>query len=95
MKKKISWLAGLLPGLLLSMAVCSSVNCQNAPDPEYELIAPLPSSLLSNEGIVIENARDWGQIRREELLELFRSNVYGRVPETEYKRIFKKVYKNQ
>lgn len=95
MKKKISWLAGLLPGLLLIMAVCSSVNCQNAPDSEYELIAPLPSSLLPNEGILIENARDWEQLRREELLELFRSHVYGRVPETEFSLEFKKVFQNQ
>jgi hypothetical protein len=48
----------------------------------------LPDMFISESGIKITSADAWNKIRRPEVLELFRKNVYGRVPETEYKKKF-------
>jgi len=55
-----------------------------AQEPAYQdlLVAPLPELLNSEAGISIESAEQWEDIRRSELLELFREHVYGRVPES-------------
>lgn len=49
--------------------------------PDYTL----PDSLVSESGQAIASARDWKAIRRPELLQKFRENVYGIRPSTEYK----------
>lgn len=49
----------------------------------------LPDLLLPAEGKRIVNAEAWNLTRRQEILELFRENVYGRVPETPYNMIFR------
>ena len=54
-------------------ATCYSVRCQEAPIGE-------PDPLRSSAGAVIEDAEQWRTIRRPEVLELFRSHVYGRAP---------------
>ncbi len=46
----------------------------------------LPELLTSNNGKKIIDQNDWIKIRRPELLELFTSQVFGRVPETPYKK---------
>lgn len=71
MKKNKSVHLKLLLVLVLVMAVFSSLQCQDLPDP-----------LLSNDNMVIESSGDWEKFRREEVLELFRTHVYGRVPES-------------
>ncbi len=38
---------------------------------------------------MITNSDGWEKTRRNEILELFRSNVYGRVPSTPYTKSFK------
>lgn len=45
----------------------------------------LPDPLLSNDGKVIKTKKDWQNTRRAEVLELFRTHVYGRVPDTPYR----------
>jgi len=50
-------------------------------DPDL-LVAPLPELLKSEEGLLIETSQQWEEIRRAEILELFREHVYGRVPES-------------
>jgi pimeloyl-ACP methyl ester carboxylesterase len=50
----------------------------------------LPDPLISNDGKKITSAKEW-KTRRAEILELFRVNVYGRVPNTPYKKVFKVV----
>lgn len=95
MSKKIFWLAGLLPGLLLTIAVNTSVYAQETLDSEYHLIAPLPNSLLSNDGVPVENSREWEEERRDEVLELFRTHVYGRVPQAEVSIEFELLWKNK
>jgi len=44
----------------------------------------LPDVLTASNGKTIEKRKDWEKMRRPELLELFTTQVYGRVPETPY-----------
>jgi hypothetical protein len=52
--------------------------------PEYTL----PDIFTSNDGIKITSADLWNKLRRSEIIELFRKNGYGRVPETPYEKSF-------
>jgi Glucuronyl esterase, fungi/Heparinase II/III-like protein len=45
-------------------------------------VAPLPDLLKSEDGLLIESSEQWEEIRRSEILELFREHVYGKVPES-------------
>ncbi|MFO7668669.1 MAG: heparinase II/III family protein [Bacteroidales bacterium] len=83
MGKKISQPSGLLTGLVLAFAVFSMAYGQVISDSVYQLIAPLPNLLLTNGNIAVESVEGWENIRREEVLELFESNVYGRGPQSE------------
>jgi len=49
----------------------------------------LPDVLISENGRKIESQEQWTKIRRPEILELFRKNVYGRVPNTPYSKSYK------
>jgi hypothetical protein len=51
----------------------------------------LPDLLTSKDSVKITSADQWNTIRRPEILELFRKNVYGRVPETQFEEKFKVV----
>jgi pimeloyl-ACP methyl ester carboxylesterase len=51
----------------------------------------LPELLVSSSGKKISSAGKWTKVRRPEMLELFRENVYGRVPSTPYSKSFKVV----
>jgi hypothetical protein len=48
----------------------------------------LPDIFTSNDGINITSADLWNKLRRPEIIELFRKNVFGRVPETPYEMSF-------
>ncbi len=80
--------------LWLAFAFFTTASSQSPSDTDYQLIAPLPKTLLSNEGIVIESSADWEQFRREEVLEMFRSQVYGRIPQSEVSVTFDLKYQN-
>jgi hypothetical protein len=62
----------------------SEINYIEDRVPEYKL----PEILVSHEGKKVDNFKKWERSRREEILELFRTNVYGRVPSTPYNRSF-------
>ena len=49
----------------------------------------MPQLLTASDGIVVTNFVGWEKTRRNEILELFRRNVYGRVPSTPYTKSFK------
>jgi pimeloyl-ACP methyl ester carboxylesterase len=49
----------------------------------------LPEVLMAPGGKKVKDTEMWEKSRREEILELFRTNVYGRVPSTEYTKSFK------
>ncbi len=55
----------------------------------------LPALLRTSNGRTVENTGMWEKIRRNEVLELFRENVYGRVPATPYKKSFAIVRENK
>lgn len=55
--------------------------------PEYTL----PELLTTLDGQTVKNAKMWNQTRRSEILELYRTHVFGRVPETPYEQSFKVV----
>jgi hypothetical protein len=73
----------LLLILLLTSAATPLVICQASNDSIFKLIAPLPDALLNEDGTAVESAEDWESKRRNEVLELFRSDVYGRAPLSE------------
>jgi pimeloyl-ACP methyl ester carboxylesterase len=49
----------------------------------------LPDVLITTDGTKVTNAGLWNKVRRPEILELFRTNVFGRIPETPYQKSFK------
>ncbi len=54
----------------------------------------LPGLLVTLGGRKVDNADAWTGTRRPEILELFRENVYGRVPETPYEKSIRVVNEN-
>ena len=54
----------------------------------------VPDLLTAADGRKIATADDWQKIRREEVLELFRKYVYGRVPATPYQKSFQVVHED-
>lgn len=60
----------------------------------YEEKVPLyslPDPLTTSDGRNVANGDLWKELRRPEILELFRKNVFGRVPETPYDKSYKVV----
>jgi pimeloyl-ACP methyl ester carboxylesterase len=55
--------------------------------PSYKL----PELLTTLQGKKVKNVKMWEKKRRNEILELFRENVYGRIPSTPYSESFKLV----
>jgi pimeloyl-ACP methyl ester carboxylesterase len=51
----------------------------------------LPDLLTTTDGTIVTTPFVWTKVRRAEILELFRKNVFGRVPETPYQKSFKVV----
>jgi hypothetical protein len=49
----------------------------------------LPELLKTNSGKLISTKKDWVKTRRPEILEIFRANVFGKVPITPYEMKFK------
>jgi hypothetical protein len=58
------------------------INYDESKVPAYTL----PSLLTTSNGVKILNKKEWITKRRPELIELFTSQVYGRVPSTSYKK---------
>lgn len=62
-------------------------NYEESKVPSYKL----PDPLLSIDGTKIAMADDWRRSRREELMSLFRNEVYGKRPHAEYSLNFEQV----
>ena len=62
-------------------------NYQESKVPEYRL----PDPLMSTSGQAIVTSDDWHQFRREELMSLFRNEVYGERPKIDYSLSFEQV----
>ncbi len=78
--------------LALQFAFFSNVFTQNRPDCSEHTTSPLPGLLLSPEHGPVRGASDWESRRREEILELFREHVYGRVPDAGFRVDFRQQY---
>ncbi len=48
----------------------------------------LPDVLTTLNGQIVKTAKMWSELRRNEILELFRENVFGRIPTTPYNKSF-------
>ena len=60
---------------------------EDPPMPAYVL----PNPLQAADGTEVKTEEQWANGRRGEILELFRTNVYGRVPATPYEKSFEVV----
>jgi len=83
--------------ILLAFSICLMPQVsgqETSPGPD-SLVAPLPEILQSEEGFSIESTAQWEQIRRPEILELFRDQVYGRVPDTEMQIHYRVVFEDR
>lgn len=73
-------IAGLFPLLTLALGAAQSFqpNYDEAKVPEYTL----PDPLVMTDATPVRDAQAWEKHRRPEVLELFRTHVYGRSPES-------------
>ena len=62
----------------------SEFNYYESKVPEYVL----PDVLADSEGEEIVRPKEWTKTRRGEVLGMFRENVFGRIPETNYSKTF-------
>jgi hypothetical protein len=83
------------PASLLAFALAAPLLLAAQPpkyfraDPPDSPALKLPDPLLNNAGKKITTAEEWKTSRRAEVLELFRQQVYGRVPATPFQTSFK------
>jgi len=79
--------AQTVDGWQASRETVEKLSKSNAGFNYYEEKVPaytLPSLLTEKNGNPVTTKEEWMKIRRPELMELFRSNIYGRVPSTPY-----------
>lgn len=69
-------LSVLLITLLPFAAMAQKINQDEAKVPVYTL----PDPLVSSSGKVIKNKRQWEKVRRPELIELFETEMFGKMP---------------
>ncbi|MBI4877884.1 MAG: acetylxylan esterase [Acidobacteria bacterium] len=81
---RILFLLALFSLCLPAAAQRADVNYDEAKVPKYVL----PDPLVLADGKPVRDARTWNARRRPEILELFRSNVYGRSPARPEKMTF-------
>ena len=74
---KYVWLVILFACTSVAQAQPAGFNYDESKVPDYEL----PELLQTNAGNPVTTAADWQKVRRSEILEMFRTHVYGRVPE--------------
>ena len=58
-------------------------------DEEQVPVYDLPEVLMTESGSVVDNTDVWISVRRPEIKEMFKTYVYGRVPEFDYEMTFK------
>jgi len=90
MKLPFAPLHTILWVLLSIFLLPSPCQSQVLPDEVNKLIAPLPDPLAGVPGVA--DPETWDQERREEVLDLFRRHVYGRVPEMDCQTEFRVVH---
>lgn len=79
-------------GWKASAQIVENLSKKNSGFNYYEDKVPnysLPVILTSNDGVEIASSDQWNKIRRPEIIELFRKNIYGRIPDTKFTETFK------
>ena len=76
--------------MLMFFSAVAIISCLQAQEENYdESRVPeytLPDLLTSEAGSEVKTASDWEKIRRPEVLGLFEQNVYGKVPDGDYRQ---------
>ena len=80
MMKKICIQQGRFLLILVLQINLFSFTCAQDPGKQDLLVAPIPELLSSEAGLSAGSTEQWEDLRRGEVLELFREHVYGRVP---------------
>ncbi len=89
-----SLIAQNIDGWKASKATIEKLSKQSSEFNYHEEKVPsytLPDILTTLDGAEVKESVTWSKIRRNEILELFMENVYGRVPDTPYEKSFKVV----
>ena len=86
MSGSVIWCAysGVL--LIACVAICLAEEPYPADPPMPPYV--LPEVLRLRDGTLVTTAEQWKAAQRSEILDLFRTNVYGRVPTTRYEQSF-------
>jgi (4-O-methyl)-D-glucuronate---lignin esterase len=88
-------LSAIVVGALLLIA-CGAIGHAQEPypaDPPMPAYV-LPEVLRMRDGAPVTTAEQWNSARRSEVQELFRTNVYGRVPATRFEQSFHVAHEN-
>jgi hypothetical protein len=76
---------------LISCLQAQEANYDESNVPEYVL----PDLMTNEAGSEVKTANDWEKIKRPEVLRLFEQNVYGKVPDSEYRQSHEVLYHEQ
>ncbi|MCK4992811.1 MAG: acetylxylan esterase, partial [Bacteroidales bacterium] len=95
MMKKNYFQLGRFWLILAIQIILFSFTYAQDPGKQDLLVAPLPELLRSESGLSIGSATQWEDIRRSELLELFREHVYGRVPLSDLSIVHRLVFEDR
>jgi hypothetical protein len=79
--------------LILSLGALGRAEDPYPADPAMPAFR-LPDALRTQAGAPVTTAGQWKDIRRTEILELFRTHVYGRVPTTRYEQSFHVIHED-
>jgi len=80
----------MIKRLIMFLGAVALISCLQAQEANYdETLVPeyvLPDLLINKDGSQVKNAKDWEKVRRPEVLGLFEQNVYGKVPDGDFKQ---------
>lgn len=82
----------MIKRILMFLGAVAIVFCLHAQEANYdESMVPeytLPDLLINEAGSQVKKAKDWEKTRRPEVLRLFEQNMFGKVPEGDYRQSF-------
>lgn len=91
------YLKSLLAGIVVVALVCNAWGDERTFFPADPVMPQftLPDPLRSSDGMKVATQETWTNKRRAEVLELFRTHVYGRVPSTKFDLTFEVVHEDK
>jgi hypothetical protein len=89
----------MIKRILIFFSTIAIILCSQAQEANYdESMVPdhiLPDLLTNEDGSEVKTVSDWEKIRRPEVLGLFEQNVYGKIPDGEYRQSHEVLYHEQ